>query len=579
MSLNIPWLTKRVEKVKDKGRDANTDKENELLTLAQERFVIASTAKVDRHKRNLHSEWEKYDSFYRSKQWGDISTPAYKSTPVLNFTFSLVESIVPRLTESRPEVLVLPRQEESSNLAEILNQVNRHVWHRNKMQFKLTELVRSGLKFGTSIIKTIWNPTYYGDEGEIVINIVHPMNFYNDPRAYEIKDMEYCFTKVPRSLEYIARRWPEKGQAVVDSADWEDTENIATTIESAEQISSVTEYWFKDEKGQVCVMYYSGNIVLSVIGGEYDKSNKPVYKHNKFPFTKFVDYSGDKSFWGFGEIEIVYVLQQLINSFEAQIIDNTRLMGNAQWIVDKMTSGLKEEDSWILDDKPGGIIYTQGGGVNRLPGVPIPSHIPQHMDRLILIMEQILGIHDVVQGRRPTGVRAASAIIALQEAANVRIRQKTRNLEGTLQEVAEQVNSLALEFYDNPRTLRLTNRSEFITLDVREALMGYAKQQSPQEFDDLAPVTPGRKRAVAQAMRFPAFDVEVSIGPSVPYSQALVYEQAKEFYQLGAIDQHALLSTTRFPNWEEIIARMTKQNEQMQMEELMVEAEQQEELV
>ena len=559
----LEWIKKKKDKVDNEGtRDHNSAEENTLLDLAIERYRIAESQKSDQEGRMLHTKWRDMDKMYRGNQWkGNV--PSYKSTPVLNFTFSLVESIIPRMTDTAPEILVLSRTGQSSaNFAKMLQSCHSHLWYYNRMQRKLTESIRMCMKYGTVIYKEFFDPDALDGAGEVRYSVVHPMNFFPDPRAYEIDMMEYCFTAFPRSLEYIVRRWPDKGHLVIPDNDWKDTEQTEGADQPSEEDSAtLKEYWFRDGEGNMCCMYYAGHVVLEVMGGEYDETNEPVYRHNRFPFTRQVDYPADKEFWGIGEIEIVELLQRLINNFEAQIIDNTRLMANAQWVVNKIQSGLKEEDTWIFDSRPGNVIWTSQGGVDRLPGVPIPRHIPDHMERLIFAMEQILGIHDVVQGRRPSGVRAASAIIALQEAANVRVRQKARHLEYALVDMADKATWLMLEFYDEPRKIRMAGQSEPSTLDVRAAL----DLQIMQMAEEAGMVQPGMRPEMMEeeqmdvlrdTLKYPEFDIEVKVGPSVPYSQALVYEQAKEFYQLGIIDRKAVLDITGFPNKEEIMKRM-----------------------
>ena len=561
----VPWVKKRVDEFKNKDqRAANTKEENELLDLAQERWEIARSEKKDFTGRPLHQKWREFDLIYRGKQWRE-DVPEGKSTPVLNLTLAMIQAILPRLTDTYPKFIITPRRSPSDKkLADLLTGVQDHLWYINYMQDKkMTELVLHMLKYGTAIIKPTWDPDMYDGLGNVRYNVVHPMNFFPDPRAYEIEDMEYCFTGVPKSLEYILRRWPDKGGLVVPDHDWADVEALQGRDQpSQEKTVTLKEYWFRDAEGQLCVMYYAGNVVLDVIGGELDREgdNRPVYKHNRFPFCKIVDYNGDKEFWGFGEIEVADVLQRLINAFEAQIIDNTRLMGNAQWIVNKVLSGLKEEDAWVFDNQPGRVIYTHNDGVRKEPGVPIPPHIPLHMDRLIDLLEQILGIHDVVQGRRPQGVRAASAIIALQEAANIRVRQKAKHIAVGLREMVEQSNSLVLEYYDKPRQVRLSGAEVPTTLDVRAALATQMLERGMAaglvELDETGAPLPGEDERMIEELKFPELDVEVKIGPSVPYSQALLYEQAKEFYQIGLIDRRAALEATAFPNREQILKRM-----------------------
>lgn len=581
-------------------RSHNTKQENQLLDLATSRYTNARAAKHDFDNRELHSKWRECDRLYRGNQWA-TSQPDSKSMPVLNYTFALVESVVSRLTDNNPVVYVRPKRDSrNERLAKQLGSLQGYLWDYNGMPRQIPDAARMCMKYGTVLFKTVWDPDAYAGMGEVRYSVVHPMNFFNDPRAYQIDDMDFCFGVMPKTLEYFKRRWPDKAWLVEADHDWADTEQLdGADGSNEEQVATLYEYWFRDSEGDVSVMYYTKNVVLQIIGGEFD-NRKPVYKHNRFPFAKFVDYPADKHFWGIGEVELIYLLQRLINDFEAQIVDNTRLLANGQLVVNKLQSGLREEDSWLFDNSPGNVIWTNNGGVEQLKGMAIPAHVPAHQQTLISAMEQILGVHDVVQGMKPQGVRAASAIIALGEAANIRVRSKASQMEYALKEMVDQGNWLALEFYDSPRQIRLTGTSEIVELDVRKVMtermahVGLEAGLFGTDFptESIAPpvspdmdMLPGmgmegmepspnmgmsieesmnaglglnseQQVQVMEEVKFPEFDVEVHIGPSVPYSQALLYEQAKEFYQLGIIDREAVLEATNFPNKEAILKRV-----------------------
>ncbi len=574
MAFEIPWVKKKRDKEKTiTPRDHNTSEENDLLDEALERYEHSRANKVDGSGEQLHGKWRDMDKMYRGDQW-QANVPQHRSTPVINVAFAFIESLVPRLMDTAPEVLMWPRvSDKDYALAKILTDLQGYLWYYNRVQRELTEATRMTMKYGDAFMKTVWNPDLYDGLGEVEYRNVHPRNFFNDPRAYRIQDMEYCITSIPKSIEYFTRRWGEKGHLVAETIDFGDTEGSTIPTGARHKAAPLMEYWFYDEEGRLCCMYFAAEVVLQVIGGDYDGSGEPVYRHNKFPFVQLSDYPLDKQFWSLGEIEIVESLQRLINAFESQIVDNTRKFSNHQWIVNKMLSGINEDDADILNDVPGNVIFTQNGGVERLEGLAIPAHIPQHLQFLMEATEYVSGIHDVAQGRKPEGVRNASAIIALQEAANVRIRQKARNFEYSLIDMVEQGNALILEHYDEPRTVRLADNHEIVTLDVREALEERVIDQAaaagimqemgigPEELQNLPPEIMDE---LIQDIKFPEFDVEVKIGPSVPYSQALIYEQAKEYYQLEAIDQQALLQHTNFPGWEEIVARMTQQQQMPQ---------------
>lgn len=592
MPLQVPWIKKKKENVKHEGaRQHNSDEENNLLTLAEERFNLADTSKVDFQNEHLHKKWKRFDEIYRSSQWQE-SLPPDRSAPVLNFTFAVIQSLVPRLTANNPEVHVKPRQSpDDTALADKLQAALDYLWYTNHMKgVKLPEAVIHALKYGTGLFKVVWDPELHDELGDVKYTVVHPMNFFPDPRSYTIEDMDYYFVKMPKALEYFVRRWPNKGHLVIPDHDWMDTEDLAGRArDTGEEVATLMEYGFRDENGNTCVMYYAGDVVLDVFGGTYDADEgddigTPVFPHNRFPFAKVVDYPSEKEFWGVGEIELIEIVQTLINSFEASIIDNTRLMANNQWMVNKSESGLDETDASILDNVPGSAIFTHNGGVERIPGTPIPPHIPAHLESLIFWLEQILGVHDVVQGRQPEGVRAASAIIALQEAANVRVKEKANHMEIAVRELSEQAISLILDNYEEPRMVRIAGQSIPTTLDVREALeervfdaaqqagmmeeesmmgMGMIEGPGMGPINEMEQLPPGAMEELMTEVKFPEFDVEINVGPSIPQSKALLYEQAKEFYQLGVIDRQAVLEVTSFPNKEEILARMQAEEEAM----------------
>jgi len=575
--VEIPWRDKKREEEDDLNpRDHNTEEENDLLDYAKERYELSRANKVDGSGENLHAKWREMDKLYRGDQW-QANVPAHRSTPVINVAFAFIQALVPRLMDQAPDVLIMPRlSNQDHRIAELLMNVQGYLWYRNRMQKELTEATVASMKYGTSLLKTVWDPDALDEQGEVVYASIHPKNFFNDPRAYEIKQMEYCLTRIPKPLEYFTRRWPEKGYLVTESREISDTEGGRSSGALSEYSAPLMEYWFYDEEGNLCCMYYAEDVVFQIIGGEYDGSGEPVYRHNQFPFVKLDDYPIDKQFWSMGEIEIIESLQRLINAFESQIIDNTRKFGNHQWIVNKRASGLTEEDADVFNDVPGNVIFTQDGGVERVEAIGPPAHVQQHLQFLIQSAEYVSGIHDTTQGRRPEGVRTASAIVALQEAANIRVRQKARNFEYALVDLVDQANYLVLEHYDEPRKVRLTGTNEIVTLDVREALEERVLDEAaaagimqelglaPHEMEQLPPEVMDE---ILKEMKFPEFDVEVHIGPSVPYSQALVHEQAKEYFQLNAIDQQALLESTNFPNWEQVMARMQQMQHREQVGE------------
>jgi hypothetical protein len=66
--------------------------------------------------------------------------------------------------------------------------------------------------------------------------------------------------------------------------------------------------------------------------------------------------------------------------------------------------------------------------VQREEGVQLQPFVLQLIDRMKLWFDDVSGSNDVSRGAKPEGITAASAIQSLQEAAQIRIRQKAETL-------------------------------------------------------------------------------------------------------------------------------------------------------
>ena len=72
-------------------------------------------------------------------------------------------------------------------------------------------------------------------------------------------------------------------------------------------------------------------------------------------------------------------------------------------------------------------------------------------------METISGVHDVTQGRRPVGIQAGNAIIALQEAGQARIRTKVKLMEQGLSKLATMWYNRMQQYWKLDRWVRVSD--------------------------------------------------------------------------------------------------------------------------
>ena len=195
--------------------------------------------------------------------------------------------------------------------------------------------------------------------------------------------------------------------------------------------------------------------------GEYGNINiKPIDPFNIFPDplaenidnSEYIVYATYKNANQLKQMFPIY-----INELTNQIIDNAKSTANMQWIIDK-NSGIGQGK---LTNRPGLVIRKNPGSeVRRDTPPPMPTYVRETIDVMKADIQDISGVLDSLKGEKQTGVVAASAILALQEASQSRIRLKIKIMESNLSELANMVYSRMQQFWklDSSTTTRYDDR-------------------------------------------------------------------------------------------------------------------------
>ena len=154
-----------------------------------------------------------------------------------------------------------------------------------------------------------------------------------------------------------------------------------------------------------------------------------------------------------------------------------------QWVIDKNAGIPKGE----LTNRPGLIIRKNPNTEVRRDSPPsMPMYVHQMIDTLKADIEVISGVHDVTRGQTPTGIQSAAAIVALQEAAQIRVRLKV-----TLHENA--LGVMGTEWYERIKQFWKFNRVIPRKVDDAEqnALLGMF--QAPQSSYQMLEINPNEQ--------------------------------------------------------------------------------------
>ena len=190
-------------------------------------------------------------------------------------------------------------------------------------------------------------------------------------------------------------------------------------------------------------------------------------------------------------------------------------------------------------DKPGQIFYTNGPheGVTRLPAGNISSSTLPLAQSMIQLADTVSGVHDITQGRNPSGVTSGKAINMLQEASQQIIRTKEREVG---QDAVVDLYRFTLEIlknnYEEPIQMRNvskeTGQYEFRTVN-------------PYEIDS-------------------DMDYRYIPGSALPENRASRFDQALELVQLGLLTPEQFWRWTQKDISKDILEEILEQKKVMQ---------------
>ena len=435
-----------------------TDKEKKLCEWVYSKFKQSYVAKAP-----LMKKWQEYMSAYEGTYFKNESRPDYKSNQVSNLVFSTIEAIRPIMTDNNPKFIAVPTSPEGQEFSTDVQMALDFEWEREKLSTKLPAQLIPMLVYGTAVWFVQWNGKE-GDYGNINIKPIDPFNIFPDPLAENIDNSEYIVYATYKNANQLKQMFPNKASAIEGSR-INMSELVANRDENDSQEENqvlVLEMWCRDwttmdenVKDEQVLKYPKGRVItcLPELGIILDDKKNP-YKDGKFPFVLMKNYDVPFKFWGVGEVEQILSPQIYINELTNQIIDNAKSTANMQWIIDK-NSGIGQGK---LTNRPGLVIRKNPGSeVRRDTPPPMPTYVRETIDVMKADIQDISGVLDSLKGEKQTGVVAASAILALQEASQSRIRLKIKIMESNLSELANMVYSRMQQFWKLDRWVRITD--------------------------------------------------------------------------------------------------------------------------
>lgn len=462
------------------------------------------------------------EQYYLGNQTEKSFIPEHECDTVENRIFEGVETLVPIVTSAAHHFLTLPgsNSEESVKRADKLQKVLDIKYTSEYVQKKLEETTRHMLLYRFGVLKWGWNIV----KDDLEIKVIDPRlilipKLRCDPHdlPYKIELQEYTPEEIK---DYFSKEGISLNLSVLDKG-----EGGA----ESKKTYQVFEIWTKD---YVC-WYHNGQILDKKTNPYFDFEGRDILGKKIFnnflddprdPFVFFTTFNiGDEPIGSISLVEAVMDISDEINVQKRQIIQNLKMMGNGQWLIDK--SAMSKEEADNITNEVGLVIMGEGlvseNKIKRIEALALPNAHFANLQDSKIAFDNIFGLHSATRGTAESKTLGQDIINRQQDLT--RIDLITRVLNRGVQKLAEGLVQLMKMFYTEPHVFKYMNAEdaiEFVNLNSGEIEEGT--------------------------------QIIVKSGRNPEYDRMQLGTMGIQLYQLGAISPADLYRLLELPNPEQL---------------------------
>ena len=473
--------------------------------------------KAQTERRILASEnWWKLRNHIEEQKDGTLSGKGFQSKS--GWLHNVIVSKHADAVEAYPEPNILPREGADKAEARRLSSIVPCVLEQNNFEATYSEAMWQKLKTGTGAYKVMWDAAKLNGLGDIAIERVNLLNIYWEPGITDIQRSRYVFHTELHDKDMLQKAYPElegklKGSGFLSAKflydDAVDTSEKATVIEVYYHTGPVLHY-----------CKFVDDTVLFATENDPELAQRGLYDHGMYPYVFDALYPIEGSPCGYGFVDLCRTPQTEIDMLKTAFLQNT-LVGAVPRYFSRVDGNINEEE--FLDvSKP--IVHVTGNvdeaTLRRVEHNSLDGNYINVLQAAINELRQTSGNTETATGSTSSGVTAASAIAALQEASGKGSRDATLAAYRAYSRIIELCIELIRQFYDMPRQFRIVGQYGM------EQYISYTNQ-------GLQPQHQGNDFGQDMGYRKPVFDIRISAQKKNAYTKVSQNELALQFFKLG----------------------------------------------
>lgn len=416
---------------------------------------IKDFTKAEKAVAHLHTRWQWYLMMYRGEQFAELNSaskkieiaavPPHRVRIAYNRIQSLVTKSIAKAKRFAVRYMVIPPEPKDKEVCSAATKQLHAIQMRPATREKKLEKDLYIRLYGTAFGLIFWNnelgrevpqsemfvdpitgevreeyvldketgEPIMGYEGDVDFEILSPFYVFPNPEIEKWRDMDKVHTIAFMDVDQVKMKY----------ADVDGIEEVKPDSDlSIKKLSSMptNKEIIVDDKPENTVMVYTGYYKPSY---RYPAGKRITYVTSphlvledvpmkRFPIVKWEFQKNDGAVWGMGMVEHIARPQQEYNKTRSQQIEIKNLMAKPKWLAPK-NAGLAKES---ITTEAGEIIgYNHPFKPEMVTPPGISNVFPMELERTIVDMQDITYIHDVSQGRMPTGARSGKAVMQLQE--------------------------------------------------------------------------------------------------------------------------------------------------------------------
>jgi len=474
-------------------------------------------------KKNLEERIIENEQWYKLRHWDYTRTDSDKQVePASGWLFNAIAGKHADMMDNFPMANILPREKNDQEESEKLTAIVPVVLEQAEFEAVYSSVCDSKLHGGTGVYGVFWNSGKLNGLGDVDIREMDILNLFWEPGVTDIQMSPNFFSWEMWDNKLLEQSYPQlKGKLggnVLTSSKYVYDDTVKTDGKSL-----VVDWYYKKYVGTKQVLHlckFVGETLLFASENEAEYRETGWYAHGRYPFEFDPMFRVKGSPCGFGYVDLGKSAQEYIDKCNQALLKNLQANARPRYFV--------REDGEINVDEfanlNNSIVRVKGklgqDSIMPIQGTGLDGTYITVLQNKVEELKEITGNRDISNGGTSSGVTAASAIAAMQEAGSKLSRDGNKASYRVFRNVVYLVIELIRQFYKSERCFRIqgdSGKPEYVSYSNA----GIKLQEQPAAM------------GMEKTYRLPLFDIEVSVQKQSAYSKLSQNEMALQLYNAG----------------------------------------------